>query len=66
MKTQTKAKKTQKKADETSEFFRELGLLTYQDRSRFLPASESGQKEKNPIYVPSLSGNSQPFCLDEH
>ena len=66
MKTQTKAKKGRRQLDKTSEFFLKLGLLTYSDRSRFLPDAENIQKEKSPTYIPRLSGSSQPFCLNEY
>jgi hypothetical protein len=65
MKT-SKAKKNRKRVNETSEFFLQLGLGSYQDRSRFFPSSGNDKQEKSVIYIPGLSGNSQPFCINEY
>jgi hypothetical protein len=66
MKKQTKAKKLRKPMDEASKFFLQLGLSTFADRSRFLPTLGNSQKEDTTVYIPRLSGNSQPFCINEY
>jgi hypothetical protein len=64
-KTQSKTKKSQKHLDAASKFFLQLGLGTYQERSRFLPVPGNNLGEKKPSYIPSLSGSSQPLCITE-
>jgi hypothetical protein len=67
MKTKAKSgRKHRRGLSDASEFFLQLGLSTYQDRARFLLNPGSNQQEKAGIYIPSLSGNSQPFCLGEY